>query len=283
MNRTPPPMEEVTAWRFQDVLLETYRYPPGKATTSPTHVHEDYQICLSLDFPGTYSYRGAVHRVPIRSISILHPGEKHACYDPHDREIWSHYAMFYVPAHRFQAVGEYARKPKSPQPFFRDLVYLSDDLFDVFAHLHTLLRSPAPLLEQEQGLYLLLDKLTHRYAVRPGTLASPRAEGSIVRQVQEYLQAHYQANPSLTDLATLVGRHPVYVHQTFQKTVGVTPHAYLTQIRVERAKRLLASGVPIVEVARSVGFYDQSHLGKYFRRYTGVTPARYRALKTSYT
>ena len=64
--------------------------------------------------------------------------------------------------------------------------------------------------------------------------------------------------------------------RVFHDEVGLPPHAYLTQVRVNRARRLLSQGWPITEVAFEVGFVDQSHLNKRFKRITGMTPGQYR-------
>jgi AraC-like DNA-binding protein len=58
-------------------------------------------------------------------------------------------------------------------------------------------------------------------------------------------------------------------------TVGMTPHSYLTQVRVRHAKSLLSAGLPITQVATEAGFYDQAHLTRHFKRIVGLTPGRY--------
>ncbi|HYM70106.1 MAG TPA: helix-turn-helix transcriptional regulator, partial [bacterium] len=63
--------------------------------------------------------------------------------------------------------------------------------------------------------------------------------------------------------------------RTFHREVGLPPHAYQTQVRVERARSLLRNGVPIAEAAAAVGFYDQAHLTRQFKRVIGVTPGQY--------
>jgi AraC-like DNA-binding protein len=63
--------------------------------------------------------------------------------------------------------------------------------------------------------------------------------------------------------------------RTFRRDVGLSPHAYLTQIRVEAAKKLLSEGASIVDVASDIGFTDQSHFTRHFKRITGVTPGQY--------
>ena len=61
----------------------------------------------------------------------------------------------------------------------------------------------------------------------------------------------------------------------FRAQIGMPPHAYLTHLRIQRAKKLLAEGVRASELAPRVGLYDQSQLTRHFRRIVGMTPARY--------
>jgi AraC-like DNA-binding protein len=63
--------------------------------------------------------------------------------------------------------------------------------------------------------------------------------------------------------------------RAFRAQVGLPPHAYLTRLRIMRAKELLAAGVRPSEIAPRVGLYDQSQLNRHFRRIVGTTPGAY--------
>jgi AraC-like DNA-binding protein len=82
---------------------------------------------------------------------------------------------------------------------------------------------------------------------------------------------------SLNDLARLTGMNAKYLVTVFKRDVGVTPHRYLTKLRIERSKFLLAAGSRIAEVAIDLGFADQSHFTHTFHRYVHVTPRKFRA------
>ena len=56
----------------------------------------------------------------------------------------------------------------------------------------------------------------------------------------------------------------------------MTPHAYLTQVRVRRAQRLIASGETLIQSAIGADFFDQSHLTRHFKRILGITTGSYR-------
>jgi AraC family transcriptional regulator len=93
------------------------------------------------------------------------------------------------------------------------------------------------------------------------------------RQVIDYINAHLDQDLSLTELAALVQMSPHYFSHLFKQSIGMSPHQYVIRCRVESAKNLLVQGnVSIAEVAYKVGFANQSHLNRHFKRLLGVTP-----------
>ena len=96
-----------------------------------------------------------------------------------------------------------------------------------------------------------------------------------MRRTREFLEANFEQNVSLADLTNLVGLSSYHLLRVFRSEVGLPPHAYLEQIRINYAKQLLRSGMPIVEVAVNTGFVDQSHFTRHFKRHVGITPGLY--------
>ena len=106
-------------------------------------------------------------------------------------------------------------------------------------------------------------------------IASISAEVSAVKKTREYINDNYEENISLEQLANLVNLKPLRLLRVFRKALGLPPHAYLVQVRITQAKKLLASKMAIAEVAAETGFSDQSHLHRHFKRIVGVTPGQY--------
>ncbi|MDJ0570973.1 MAG: helix-turn-helix domain-containing protein [Pleurocapsa sp. MO_192.B19] len=73
----------------------------------------------------------------------------------------------------------------------------------------------------------------------------------------------------------MVNLKPLRLLRVFRQTLGLPPHAYLVQVRITQAKKLLARRISIAEVAAETGFTDQSHLHRHFKRVVGVTPGQY--------
>lgn len=94
-----------------------------------------------------------------------------------------------------------------------------------------------------------------------------------IRQAIDYLHAHLAQDISLDWLAQSVNLSPSHLRRLFKQVTGLAPHQYLLQLRVNRAKELLLTGsFSVGEVAAEVGFADQSHLHRHFKRVFGVTP-----------
>ncbi len=81
---------------------------------------------------------------------------------------------------------------------------------------------------------------------------------------------------TLTRPAATVGLEPFVLLRGFSRAYGLPPHSWLLQERVRRAQALLRAGLAPADVAAEVGFTDQSHLTRRFKRILGITPGRYR-------
>jgi AraC family transcriptional regulator len=94
-----------------------------------------------------------------------------------------------------------------------------------------------------------------------------------LRQTIDYIQAHLDQNLSLAEIAATINISPTYFSNLFKRATGNSPHQYVIQQRVERAKELLkTTDLAIASIAFQVGFSSQSHLTQHFKRLTGSTP-----------
>lgn len=121
-------------------------------------------------------------------------------------------------------------------------------------------------------------RLVHKYSPRQTT----RGElgGGLgrrrLRQVVDYIHENLADGVSLADLARVAALSPFHFARQFRRTTGLPPHEYVTRCRVERARELLVRpGVGIADVAVQVGFCDQSHLARHYKRVFGLTPAAF--------
>jgi AraC family transcriptional regulator len=98
-----------------------------------------------------------------------------------------------------------------------------------------------------------------------------------LRQVTDYIHQHSAQNPSLMMMAEIVHMSPYYFSRLFKQSTGFTPHQYLLKCRTAQAKQLLkTTNLAIADIAGQVGFVDQSHLNRHFKRHFGVSPSQFR-------
>ena len=94
-----------------------------------------------------------------------------------------------------------------------------------------------------------------------------------LQQIIDYIYAYLDRDLGLKELSNVVQMSPNYFAQLFKQTTGITLHQYVIRCRIERAKDLMRKGeLAIAEIATQVGFVDQSHLNRHFKRLIGVTP-----------
>ncbi|MBD2308751.1 helix-turn-helix transcriptional regulator [Chroococcidiopsis sp. FACHB-1243] len=93
----------------------------------------------------------------------------------------------------------------------------------------------------------------------------------------DYIHAHLDRDLSLLEIAKVINISPTYFASLFKRTTGISPHQYVIQQRVKRAKLLLSkTDLAIANIAIQVGFSSQSHLTQQFKRLTGMTPKQVR-------
>ena len=100
---------------------------------------------------------------------------------------------------------------------------------------------------------------------------------AVLRRAKEFLQEEMNRNPGVTELSAAVGMNVHHFARMFKRSTGVAPHQYLGNIRLERAKRLLADGrASIIEIAYEIGYANPSQFSAFFRKRTGLSPTEFR-------
>lgn len=100
-----------------------------------------------------------------------------------------------------------------------------------------------------------------------------------LKLVTDYINTHLDRDLKLAELSAIAQISPYHFLRLFKNSIGITPHQYILQRRIDRAKYLLrSSSLDIAEIAFRVGFCDCSHLNRYFKRILGKTPSQWRQM-----
>jgi AraC-like DNA-binding protein len=239
----------------------------------PPHIHDCYAIGMTTGGVHRMSQRHATHTVGPARLVLINPHEVHAA-DPRCDAGWS-YRMLYAYDEAIRlACGpiddHHIRRPHFSCPVVSDRLLLRA----LFA-LCRLRREQTGGLELDVRATDTLARLFKRYAGTGQDSANLRSEPRAVVTAREYLHGHYREVVRLDVLARLVDLHPRYLIRVFRKAIGVPPYRYLDLVRVAHAQELIGRGFPLADVAALVGFSDQSHLTRHFRRAIGLTPGQY--------
>lgn len=105
-----------------------------------------------------------------------------------------------------------------------------------------------------------------------------KEEHTMCKKVEEYILNNLEEQITLEDIAIAVGYNDSYITRIFKKEYGLSPYAFLVDKRIQKAKNRLLddSEINLAQLSNEIGFYDQSHFSKVFKRTFATTPNKYR-------
>lgn len=278
----PTPIASSQALGWQPLLAEEFQQPPGDTDLLETGAGPSIALCLAPrphrihQIVGDRRYTGLYAKGDISITPANIPASYRAEGD-------DHYFHVQIPTLFLQSVAQSAMDLDPDRLALTTEFRIRDPQLE---QVLTLLRAE---LHQGNGrvgqLYIeslanvlavnLLRNHTgtqHRITLYGGGLGDRK-----ILQISDYIQAHLDQSIKLADLAEVAGLSQFHFSRLFKQSMGITPHQYLLQQRVEQAKRLLKrTKLAIADIALQCGFNSQSHLTKHFRETTGMTPSHYR-------
>ena len=243
------------------------------AHTFPRHTHDQYGIGV-VDAGGhaSWSGRGQVEAGPGYFISV-NPGEVHDGRAIGGRpRAWR--ILYFEPAALAGMHDDVMEG--APDPFtFTAPVFVDRGLHRLFEDAFRYAKSsrqPDGTMPCETAILRLVARLRSHCTEQPRSSETPIA---CIRRARQRIDADPAAPVSLLELAKESNLSRYQLIRAFARELGLTPHAYILQRRIALAQRLIRAGCDLAEVAVRAGFYDQSHLTRWFVRQFGVTPSRY--------
>ncbi len=240
----------------------------------PRHCHEEFQLVLSLSEAYEFNYRRSNSIVPPGHLAVIQSGEPHSSWS-NDHTGQALRLMFFAP----DLLRRIATEPVGSEqkvPVFPNLVVSERHIIKLFLQLHTTIEDQISRLESESMLIELLTQLVLRCTQEQPAIRYAGQERQYVNLIREYLEDNYAENVSLGQLAQMVDLSTEHLVRVFTAQMGLPPHTYQTQVRISRAKTLLAKGYSIADVSHDTGFADQAHFTRQFKRLNGVTPGVYK-------
>jgi AraC-like DNA-binding protein len=260
----------IRAWRPQVPGVAEVLHAQMTSHVYPMHTHESWTLLIVDDGMIRYDLHRHEHGALHRAVTLLPPRVPHngrAATSAGFRKRVVYLDLAYLPA---SLIGLAVDRPVLFDPLLRQRIH----------QLHRALDEPGGELEAESRLAFVAERLRQHLGGDPvaqltGAPEAGPARADVAHQLRELIDAGFRDKVTLRQASDAIHAHPAHLVRMFSREFGISPHQYLTGRRVDLARRLLLDGVPASAAAASVGFFDQSHLNRSFRRLLGTSPGRF--------
>jgi len=237
------------------------------------HVHEGFVIAVTESGGSVIKSRGVTDEARTSTLLVFNPAEAHSG-SMGWSERWQ-YRSLYLSESAISAVT--AGLGIEDAPYFMRNTFDDADLIAHFLKLHVLLEAGNDVFRERELFVSTFGRLFQRHGCGGERIEPAPRDGKLLRVVTDLINDRYSEALLLEDLSAVVGLTPFQLIGLFNRCLGLTPHLYLTQVRLMKARQHLMNGLPIADVAARTGFYDQSALTRNFKRCYGITPLQFAA------
>jgi AraC-like DNA-binding protein len=235
----------------------------------PLHSHEAFVIAVTEHGGSEVKSRGLIQQAHHNALFVFNPAEPHAGWLGRSPR-WQ-YRSFYLSRSGMDRLAQDLGVRELP--YFTRNKFGDPDLIDMFLALHQ-----ACERQDEARREMLVEtfgKLFARHGSTREQIPDVRKDREALVKALEVIHDRFREPLHLDDLSGAVHLTSFQVIGLFKRELGLTPHAYLMQVRLSAACRSLRRGVPIADAALGSGFYDQSALNNHFKRCYAITPLQF--------
>lgn len=237
------------------------------------HWHDSFCVPVIQAGAQSYRYRGAQCVAGVGCITAINPGEVHTC-ERATENGWAYRAFYPSIAWMQQLASDIAGHPVDV-PWLPDGAIEDMEVAARLAQAHLLLETGTDPLAAETALTTAFALLLSRHARSRPQAQALHSDAARLAVLQAKLAEELAEPVTLTELATAVGLSPFHVTRLFSRSLGMPPHAWRNQLRLNRAQGLLRQGMSVTDAAAATGFTDQSHFTRHFKRAYGAAPGRW--------
>jgi len=238
-----------------------------------THSHDEFTFGVIDAGEGDYQNLNRNSHIGRGTLVTINPGDPHAC-NPREGD-WSYRMLFVDTEWVGQLQQEMFGGAQDYRPF-QHIYQYDSDVFPAFDHLFSQLLLPGV---QEPGAEsLLIEFLEQRFrghfALEAGVR---RSDLGAVERARELIMDQLHQNIPLDQIGQSVGISRYHLIRSFKKAYGQSPHAYQLDQRIKRSCLMLQRGSSLAEIATELGFSDQAHFQRNFKKRMAVTPGYYQS------
>lgn len=244
-------------------------------TCYKSHSHPTFSIGAIDEGNSVFqSSFGTAQKISAGTLVIVPAHIEHSC-NPVPDQAWSYQMLHLDISWLNQWYAEFQKEGFDLNlPQHRPLIIKDENLYQAFSDMNeTLFDSQKLILEKEQSLIYCLTQLLLPHFILEEIQKTQYLYESFLDLI--YIIKSSERFISLEELAQQVGLSRYTIIRLFKANVGLTPHAFQINLKINQARAQLKQGIPLAELAVNLGFSDQSHFHKAFKAHTGITPRQF--------
>lgn len=238
-----------------------------------SHSHDEFSFGVIDNGSAQYINQKKTNRIASTHTVTINPGDIHSC-NP-DAGKWSYRMLFVNTGWIGQLQAEMRGSEGTDYHPFENLYETTPRLYQQFNTLYeTLISEPDPLVAESQLILYLESYFGQASSARSGREKLPIPH---VNRIREMLLDQLDSNLPLDELAKEAGLSRYHLIRKFNQTYGLSPHALQLDARIKKARSLLKAGTTLAETSTQLGFADQAHFQRHFKKRVAVTPKQYQS------
>ncbi|WP_209733394.1 AraC family transcriptional regulator [Acinetobacter calcoaceticus] len=244
-------------------------------TCYKSHSHPTFSIGAIDEGNSVFqSSFGTEQKISAGTLVIVPAHIEHSC-NPLPDQAWSYQMLHLDISWLNQWYAEFQKEGFDLNlPQHKPLILKDENLYQAFSDMNeTLFDSQKLILEKEQSLIYCLTQLLLPHFILEEIQKTQYLYESFLDLI--HIIKSSERFISLEELAQQVGLSRYAIIRLFKANVGLTPHAFQINLKINQARAQLKQGIPLAELAVNLGFSDQSHFHKAFKAHTGVTPRQF--------
>ncbi|GLG82938.1 AraC family transcriptional regulator [Acinetobacter calcoaceticus] len=244
-------------------------------TCYKSHSHPTFSIGAIDEGNSVFqSSFGTAQKISAGTLVIVPAHIEHSC-NPLPDQAWSYQMLHLDISWLNQWYAEFQKEGFDLNlPQHRPLIIKDENLYQAFSDMNeTLFDSQKLILEKEQSLIYCFTQLLLPHFILEEIQKTQYLYESFLDLI--HIIKSSERFISLEELAQQVGLSRYAIIRLFKANVGLTPHAFQINLKVNQARAQLKQGIPLAELAVNLGFSDQSHFHKAFKAHTGITPRQF--------
>lgn len=234
------------------------------------HFHETFSLGVNKEGLSIYTNENKDYSLGSNMISIINPNVVHSCNSC--SEVLNVFYMMYLDKHWCSNIQRSINaEVKEFVPIPEDILE-SKEFYFRYIELCKSLFLPLLIQEKENELINFMFDFFCLYLKE----VKKEVKDEIYEKILHFLNENYKENISLQDLSNEFDLNSFYIIRLFKKQMNLTPHSYLLNVKVNKAKKYLQEGHSIISTAQECGFFDQSHFHRNFLKLTTMSPKEYK-------